>query len=284
MATKRKKSNRKPRGTRPNKSTEIANRPLDYFMHIPADTAGIEELSRMLNTLKRGAMARGQQFKKLGKFSYAYDALKRNIRDPKRKMSGMPASAIKKKYATGAEPGTPEYGKQLARQRNALLLDIFTYREFFLSETSTIEGIEAVNRRQDIEAFGKDRFGDPRRTMSEAERKKYWEVWKEFENYTANHPKRYEEGRLWIGSVMRQTSVLTDSDIEYIAQALGKPRPLFLTYAEDKRSNQYLSTKALWYGEEREEYEEYFKSHKKEVLERLGSTRGITRGRNPYHR
>lgn len=284
MATKRKKSNRKPRGTRPNKSTKIASQPLDYFMNIPANAEGIKQLSDMLNTLKRGAMARGQQFKKLGKFSYAYEALKRNITDPKRKMSGMPASAIKKKYSTGAVPGTPEYGKQLARQRNALLLDIFTYRDFFQSETSTIEGIETVNRRQDIEAFGKDRFGNPLHTMTETERKKYWSVWEEYQRYTENHPKRYEEGRLWIGAAMRQTSVLTDSDIEYIASALGKKRPEYLSYSGDKRSNQYLAAKAVWYGEERDEYEEYFRTHKKEVLERMGSTRGATRGRNPYHR
>ena len=263
MATKKK------RKRRPNMSEKISSKPLEHFINIKADARGIATLTRYLNTMKQGAAYRAREIDRAGLFSYAYDALIH-----KAHIVGGPASSVKKRYPVKAKPGEEGYGAQMAAQRNALLNEVLSYREFFLSETSTVEGIERVHRQQDIEAFGKNALGEPKKRMTESEREKYWAAWEDFRKYKKDHPHRYEEGRLWIGAVMRNSSVLTDSDIAYIASQLGET-PEFFSYA--KGSIPYLSSKALWWGEDRERYEQYFRDNKNEVLQRLEPTRGTPR-------
>lgn len=51
---------------------------------------------------------------------------------------------------------------------------------FLTSETSTIEGIKSVNRRQDLMLFGADNEGNPSGTMTDEERKVFWSLYDEF--------------------------------------------------------------------------------------------------------
>lgn len=65
------------------------------------------------------------------------------------------------------------------RPRNALMSYVFNMRDFFTWKTSTVAGWKRVSRQQDINLFGKDENGNPRYTMNEAERIKFWELYEE---------------------------------------------------------------------------------------------------------
>lgn len=51
---------------------------------------------------------------------------------------------------------------------------------FLTSETSTIAGIQNVNRRQDLMLFGANEEGNPLGTMTDEERKVFWALYDEF--------------------------------------------------------------------------------------------------------
>lgn len=75
-------------------------------------------------------------------------------------------------------------GKRLATSKmnwNQLVLELAKETTFFKAETASLEGIRRVNRDQDARIFGTDEKGDPVRTMSAEERKRYWELYEEFQ-------------------------------------------------------------------------------------------------------
>lgn len=65
---------------------------------------------------------------------------------------------------------------------NQLLIELAREQSFFQSQTSTLTGIQELNREQDSRIFGIDDEGNPRGTMSPDERRRYWELYNEFQS------------------------------------------------------------------------------------------------------
>lgn len=65
------------------------------------------------------------------------------------------------------------------RPRNALMSYVFAMREFFTWKSGSVAGWKRIARQQDINLFGADEFGNPRYSMNEAERLKFWELYDE---------------------------------------------------------------------------------------------------------
>lgn len=74
---------------------------------------------------------------------------------------------------------------------NQLLIELAREQAFFQSETSSVEGIRSLNREQDARIFGMDEQGNPLYSMNPAERKKYWEIYNEFQNQKNNENSRF---------------------------------------------------------------------------------------------
>lgn len=85
------------------------------------------------------------------------------------------------------ENGVPSKVPLSKMSRSQLLIEYFRYQKFFRSETSSIEGARKVNREQDIRLFGANRRGTPKKTLTNAERTKYWALYNE---YMSQYPNR----------------------------------------------------------------------------------------------
>ena len=134
--------------------------------------AGVKELSRYVNILRRGLDIRKKQIEKAGEYSYALDKLKNS------KLKNVPASQIGK-------------GRSLKDRRNLLLQEIARYQAVFESETSTVEGIKAINREQDARIFGVDETGQPKGKMSNEERREFWSLYEEYEKFDPTFSSKY---------------------------------------------------------------------------------------------
>lgn len=68
--------------------------------------------------------------------------------------------------------------------------EVVRLKKFFESETSTVEGAQEVNRRQDVMIFGAiPGTNIPNRTMSATEREEYWNLFDEwYEQEYETHP------------------------------------------------------------------------------------------------
>ena len=144
------------------RAEQIANMSMEQVMKL-SGKEGRKKLEGYVKSLKFGYKRRVQSFKKKEIVSYAQIALE----------------------------GTLPPGKevQLTKMtRNQLILEFARYSKFFQDKTSTEEGIKEVNRQQDIRIFGSDQKGRPNRTMTYAERKRYWDLYEEYQNQqpTAN--------------------------------------------------------------------------------------------------
>lgn len=126
---------------------------------------GVNQLKSYLKTLRQGYIRRVQSFKRRGVDSFAQIALEREFPRRAREINSL--------------------------SRNQLLLEIAKYSKFFNDETSTLKGIEKVNKEQDIRIFGADKRGRPKRTMSTEERRAYWDLYNEFLNQNKNASSKY---------------------------------------------------------------------------------------------
>lgn len=133
---------------------------------------GIKELSRYVNILRRGMAIRIKQIEKAGEYSYAFDKVKES------NLKNLPASKI------GA-------GRSRKDRRNLLLQEIAKYQSFFGSDTSTVEGIRALNREQDIRIFGVDESGQPKGTLTRDEREEFWSLYMEYEHFDPTFSSKY---------------------------------------------------------------------------------------------
>lgn len=70
---------------------------------------------------------------------------------------------------------------------NQLLLDFFRYATFFNSDTATLQGVKKVNREQDKRIFGETKNGRPLRTMTNEQRKLYWDIYDEYKSQYKDH-------------------------------------------------------------------------------------------------
>jgi len=155
MPRKKKKS---VRSRKPTKAEQIAKIPIEQLVSARGEE-GRKQLIKYARTLRTGYVRRVQAFERHGIFSYAQKSLERSIQERK----------------------TPF---QLTKMtRNQLILEIARYQKFFNDQTSSIEGIKAVNREQDIRIFGVNpKTGKPRSTMSDEQRIKFWDLYDEYRN------------------------------------------------------------------------------------------------------
>lgn len=147
------------------RAEQISNMPMEQVMKL-SGKEGRKKLESYVKSLKFGYKRRVQSFKKKGLVSHAQIALE----------------------------GTLPPGKevQLTKMtRNQLILEFARYSKFFQDVTSSEEGIKEVNRQQDIRIFGADQKGRPKRTMTDAERQKYWSLYEEYQNQQPTANSRY---------------------------------------------------------------------------------------------
>lgn len=150
----------------------IAEMPFEDIAKTKGTESGIRVLSRYVNILRRGLTIRVAKIEKAGEYSYALDKLEQA------NLKNIPASQIGK-------------GRSLKDRRNLLLQEIARYQAVFESRTSTVEGIQEVNREQDLRIFGADEFGQPKETLTAEERKEFWSLYEEYEKYDPTGNTRY---------------------------------------------------------------------------------------------
>ena len=150
----------------------VAEMPFEDIAKTKGTESGIKELSRYVNILKRGLAIRKAQIEKAGEYSYALDKLEQA------NLKNIPASQIGR-------------GRSLKDRRNLLLQEIARYQAILESQTSTVEGIQEVNREQDARIFGTDEFGQPKETLTPEERKEFWSLYEEYEKYDPTGNTRY---------------------------------------------------------------------------------------------
>ena len=147
------------------RAEQISNMPMEQVMKL-SGKEGRKKLESYVKSLKFGYKRRVQSFKKKGLVSHAQIALE----------------------------GTLPPGKevQLTKMtRNQLILEFARYSKFFQDVTSSEAGIKEVNIQQDIRIFGADQKGRPKRTMTDAERQKYWSLYEEYQNQQPTANSRY---------------------------------------------------------------------------------------------
>lgn len=147
-----KKKSKKRRLT---KAERIARVPIEELTTLKGDE-GRKQLLSYVRTLRTGYVRRVASFRRRGIYSYAQDAFERN-----------------------APEGLPEKLKDYTR--NQLIGEIARYQHFFSSQTSSLEGINAVNEAQDARIFG-EKKGDPIDTFTQSQRRKFWSLYDEYKN------------------------------------------------------------------------------------------------------
>lgn len=149
------------------RAERIAKIPIEEIGKLKG-ASGRKQLETYLKNLEMGYKRRVQSFRKRGITSYAQLSFE----------SGIPAG-VKSRQSI----------KDMTR--NQLILEIARYQKFFNDKTSSIEGIKEVNREQDIRIFGKNRRGQPRKRMTEDERKRFWSLYEEYLNQDPTASSKY---------------------------------------------------------------------------------------------
>lgn len=113
-------------------------------------------LAKYYKSMRSALGKRMKTFREAGEFSHAYNVYEREFKkEIPMKVSEMTQGRLQK--------------------------EVVRLKKFFEGETSTVEGAQEVNRRQDVMIFGAIPGTDiPNRTMSVTERKAYWDLYDEW--------------------------------------------------------------------------------------------------------
>lgn len=123
-------------------------------------------LAKYYKSMRTALGVRIKTFRDAGEFSHAYNVYEREFKkEIPMKISEMTQGRLKK--------------------------EVVRLKKFFESETSTVEGAQEVNRRQDVMIFGAiPGTNIPNRAMSVTERKEYWDLFDEwYAQEYETHPK-----------------------------------------------------------------------------------------------
>ena len=123
-------------------------------------------LAKYYKSMRTAIGKRMKTFREAGEFSHAYNVYEREFKkEIPIKVSEMTQGRLQK--------------------------EVVRLKKFFESETSTVEGAQEVNRRQDVMIFGAiPGTNIPNRTMSVTERKEYWDLFDEwYAQEYETHPK-----------------------------------------------------------------------------------------------
>ena len=122
-------------------------------------------LAKYYKSMRSALGKRMKTFREAGEFSHAYNVYEREFKkEIPMKVSEMTQGRLQK--------------------------EVVRLKKFFEGETSTVEGAQEVNRRQDVMIFGAiPGTNIPNRTMSVTEREEYWNLFDEwYEQEYENHP------------------------------------------------------------------------------------------------
>lgn len=148
----------------------IAKIPIEEISKITVNDR--KKLEKYVSQMRYGYKRRANQFKRQGVFSHAQKALE--------------------------DSTTHKKSKPLSKMsRNQLVLEFARYQKFFNSQTATLEGINKINRDQDIRIFGADENGRPLHRMTEQERQLFWTLYDEYENQEPSGVNRYGYAFIW---------------------------------------------------------------------------------------
>ena len=123
-------------------------------------------LAKYYKSMRSALGKRMKTFREAGEFSHAYNVYERELKkEIPMKVSEMTQGRLQK--------------------------EVVRLKKFFEGETSTVEGAQEVNRRQDVMIFGAiPGTNIPNRTMSVTERKEYWDLFDEwYAQEYETHPK-----------------------------------------------------------------------------------------------
>lgn len=123
-------------------------------------------LAKYYKSMRSALGKRMKTFREAGEFSHAYNVYEREFKkEIPMKVSEMTQGRLQK--------------------------EVVRLKKFFEGETSTVEGAQEVNRRQDVMIFGSiPGTNIPNRTMSVTERKEYWDLFDEwYAQEYETHPK-----------------------------------------------------------------------------------------------
>lgn len=128
-----------------------------------------EKMRQMLTTARRAASYRLGVIRRAGEFSYAAQQYiyESEAQEKSRRSKGLKTKAQIFKTSPSK------------MSRNQMMFQLVRINSFFNAETSSIAGIRSVNARQDARIFGTDSEGNPRMTMDDETRKKFWAVYEE---------------------------------------------------------------------------------------------------------
>lgn len=146
------------------RAEQIASIPIEDIVRMGSGER--KKLEKYVSVLRTGYKRRIQSFKRKDLVSYAQISLEGTMPDKK---------SVKLTKMT----------------RNQLILEFARYAKFFNDVTSSEKGIKQVNLEQDIRIFGKNAKGNPNRTMTSAEREKFWRVYDEYLNQNPNADSKY---------------------------------------------------------------------------------------------
>lgn len=150
---------------------KIAKIPIEEISKITTNDR--KQLEKYVSQMRYGYKRRANQFKRQGVFSHAQKALEDSF-------SGKRQLPLNK------------------MTRNQLIYEFARYQKFFSYITSTMEGIEKVNREQDIRIFGINKdTGQPLQRMTEEERELFWTVYDEYANQEPSGVNRYGYNFIW---------------------------------------------------------------------------------------
>lgn len=116
---------------------------------------------------------------------------------------------------------------------NQLLYELARFQAFFNSKTSSVAGINRVNREQDRRIFGKSGG-----TMSDDERKNYWAVYNEFMNQNRSLSTMLSSSQVqqMLGSMQEEDGDLTGQGIQ---KAVDDLRENLLEYRAEQEEQEY---------------------------------------------
>ena len=108
--------------------------------------------------------------------------------------------------------------------RNQMLLEVSKIKSFFEAKTSTEKGIREVNRQQDIAIFGANKKGNPRYSMTNEERTRYWSLYTEFNNMYKTDSSKYgsESIQQMLGEIMLKNDMNHDDFVAVLDEVQSR--------------------------------------------------------------
>lgn len=123
------------------------------------------QLERLINAARKQVERRIKSIEKGGKYSAAAERLEPEIWNK-------------------ADKSQLGFADPRVMSRKAMQTEIARHQQFLGSKTSTLKGIKAIEKEQDLRIFGAKTSGGktPKSTMTDKQRKLFWRAYNEFEN------------------------------------------------------------------------------------------------------